>query len=547
MVDSEEQRGILEQQLECKNNELTTLLEQFEAAKSTLIKQQEEISEKQVELEQLQSTLQSLQFEKETLQSTAQEEKQKLEREKKEWMEQQQGQINQAETQLRKSEELLQQFRDQLEEEKSRADTLERKTEELTKLLASKEEELVSANESLLTEKEVLVAGEEQMKRDVSLLEEEREGLKEQLHRLEQVHQEREMEFQRAQHSIAELDQTRGKLVKELELAKMEAAAVKEAEARVSLERETLRGRLNQLTETNRTFSEDSAKQREQVLSLEGQFQRVTEQKQAQEKELGRVRSRLVALEEEVKVERAKGEELARYQKETSQLKSQFESAMSKMEEQNSQLKKDLAQARREAAQKTQVVDSLQEQIAAEGERSASLQEENRRCLGELRTTRERLEGAQREAVRLQQQVGGLSMEKEQLRVSVDTLISEKESLLKEHELTQQGVQSHESRIFELTNQVTVLARGKEEVEERCRQLQRELAVREREALAHQGELEMLRGQLGGMADWNKEREVPAYFVAMPAVDSLPPSPPTLFLPSYCSQPKQNRTRRLPC
>ena len=101
-----------------------------------------------------------------------------------------------------------------------------------------------------------------------------------------------------------------------------------------------------------------------------------------------------------------------------------------------------------------------------------------------------------------------LTREQEQLQISLDTSINDRDSLLQETESARRSNQMYENNVMELTNQLTILVREKEAVDENIRQLQREMVVKEKEGEELQKRLESMERAAEGQSSFVEEREV---------------------------------------
>ena len=121
------------------------------------------------------------------------------------------------------------------------------------------------------------------------------------------------------------------------------------------------------------------------------------------------------------------------------------------------------------------------------------------------------MNGLETERQSFEQQIHELNSSQQQLQITLETTIREKETLLHDHEVTLQSNQAQEMRTLELTNQIVALVREKETMEETVRQLQREVVSKDKERDEVKETLEILQGQSTIHKEWIKEKEVKKY------------------------------------
>ena len=193
---------------------------------------------------------------------------------------------------------------------------------------------------SLQEEKTELVQAFAQEKK---ALQGEKEQMSARIKQLEEAERKARRELERACKAESQLQQSNKELSSQIKKAQTDLRAAEELGEREKVKQESLQGQLNRLTESSKTFSADSAKWRERVLRLEDELSGVSKKRSLLDQELTSCKEQLTVtlreLSEEKKRSDSLSSELTKYQRETGQLKSQFDSAIKMMEEQSSQMK----------------------------------------------------------------------------------------------------------------------------------------------------------------------------------------------------------------
>ena len=223
-------------------------------------------------------------------------------------------------------------------EEELRNSFDERKSLETT--LRKKEEEMAA----IVQEKEVVLKEKEDIckeKRDLEEMAEKREIEHDRI--VEEKKNELKCGLSEKDNVIQKLYDEKLCLNQEIETRNSELRALEELQEREKNERENLREEMKRMSNSNQTFSSDSAKCREELMTMEGQLDGLKRERNQLLSELETNKELLRKLERQSKNDKKKRaeleEELKKYTQETGQLKNQFDSAVELLQQENSQLK----------------------------------------------------------------------------------------------------------------------------------------------------------------------------------------------------------------
>ncbi len=119
-----------------------------------------------------------------------------------------------------------------------------------------------------------------------------------------------------------------------------------------------------------------------------------------------------------------------------------------------------------------------------------------------------RCTGLERERNSLNQQLIQLTREHEQLTITLEASINDREALTQETNSTRKSNEVYESHVMELTNQIAVLVHEKDTADETVRRLQREIVVKERHETDLKEKIELIQNDIIGQTDWTEEKQV---------------------------------------
>lgn len=114
----------------------------------------------------------------------------------------------------------------------------------------------------------------------------------------------------------------------------------------------------------------------------------------------------------------------------------------------------------------------------------------------------------ERERASLDHRLVELQRAHEQLQITLETSLNDKESLAEENQSSRRNNEMYEKHVLELTNQIALLVREKDTADENVRKLQRDFIVKEREAKSVKEELELLMKNNKDQSQWTTERQV---------------------------------------
>jgi len=265
------------------------------------------------------------------------------------------------------------------------------------------------------------------------------------------------------------LEGEKSSLVGQLETTRAQLeAAVREKEAR-QVETETLRGEVESFSQAKSNLMQEQTRHQEEILQLRGKVSESSVQISDLQQKLKTTKQQLSKALKEGQEERSRYEnmeaDLARYERENRQMKEQFDAAVKLMESKSAEQTSSLSRAKLEIGQKDAECVSLREQARNESRKNSELREKVTKLTADYKIATDRYRLLEQEKVQLQQKVSEVMAERSQLEQSFSGMLLEKESLSLEHEASLRGVQEHEARVLDLTNQVSQLAREKEGLE----------------------------------------------------------------------------------
>lgn len=188
-------------------------------------------------------------------------------------------------------------------------------------------------------------------------------------------------------------------------------------------------------------------------------------------------------------------------------MKEQFDSAVSLMELKASEQTRTLNQTKENVELKEAEIARLREQIASSNRTIGELRERVTKSTADYKISSERCRLTEQECQQLRGRVGELELELSQLQGMLGDVTAERESLSCEHQALLSGMQEHETRTLAMTNQVAELAREKEAMETRVREMSRQLSLSELSREQLSCDLEALRLQVQDGQHWETEKQ----------------------------------------
>ena len=231
-------------------------------------------------------------------------------------------------------------------------------------------------------------------------------------------------------------------------------------------EREKLCGEVDTLSQSRRNLEQKCAEDEEKKAQLESRVAELSSRVGDLQKKLQVARQQAnksaTELEERETREEALRGELGRAERENSQMKQQFDSAVSLMESKAAEQSQLLRRSKEEAESKDAENSRLKQQAASNAKTIGDLRERATKSEADCKISSERCRLLERDGGQLRGKVGELEMALNQWEAEVGDARAEKETLICEHRALLSGIQEHETRVLQLTNQVAELAREKQ-------------------------------------------------------------------------------------
>ena len=355
------------------------------------------------------------------------------------------GALEFAESEMRSKSSVIQNLSQLLEEKKSTISELNTEVSSAKGDGATKLTEVLQKNEELLRRNSAL---ESDLGKKESVLQRQ-EAAAEEL--------KRQMEKLQESISVAEerMQSTRGEL------------KVVERERQTSItERERLCGKVDTLAQSRRDLEEKFRQDKEKMAQLEGRVAELSSQVSDLQKNLQTAQQQANKSVKELKDYQLREEslrsELDRAARENVQMKQQFDSALSLMESKAAEQTQLLRRSKEDAESKYTEISRLKQQAVSNSKTMGDLRERVTKSEADCKISGERCRLLERDGEQLRGRVGELEMALNQREAEVGDARAEKETLTCEHRTLLSGMQEHETRVLQLTNQVAELAREKE-------------------------------------------------------------------------------------
>ena len=270
-------------------------------------------------------------------------------------------------------------------------------------------------------------------------------------------------EMERSKKLSEELQEKLALAEEQLQIAQTQLELVEKEKASSLTEREGLCGQVDSLSQLQTELKERCRKQDELVAQLKANALVSSAEISDYRTKLQRANQQLSQTVREWKdSEHTAQGQLERYEKENRQMKKQFDSAITLMETKASEQSQVLNRMRESVKLKEEEIARLKEQIASNTRTIGELRERVIKATADYKISSERCRLMEQECQQLQVRVRELELELGQAQVAVSDVTAERESLSSEHRALLNGMQEHEKRTLEMTNQVAELAREKE-------------------------------------------------------------------------------------
>ena len=252
----------------------------------------------------------------------------------------------------------------------------------------------------------------------------------------------------------------------QFELAKVQLQMLKKEKEAELAEKEMLHGHVSSLSLSQTELQEMHSKQGVEVAQLQAAASKSSAMITDLQQKLRNSKLQLTTAIKSSKEEQAKQEnlkvELERYAKENRQMKEQFDSAVKLMERNTAEQTQALSQAKQEIVQKEADNNHLRQQVTADSRTVKELRERLTKISADYKISTDRCRLIEHECQQLRTRVGELEEELGRMQQTVVDTAADRESLTHEHQALLSGMQEHEGRMLEMTNQLAELARDKQ-------------------------------------------------------------------------------------
>lgn len=322
----------------------------------------------------------------------------------------------------------------------------------------------------------------------------------------------RETELKQAREEMEAACKERSAISTELEIAMAKLEAL-EREGEVSkVESETLRGKVEYLSSTGASLKQDQSKHMNELADLNSKLIQSSDQVKELQSKVQSTRKRLsnVTAERDDVVRKGKEveAELARNVKENQQMKQQFDSAVKLMDSKLSDQASAMHRLTEQLHLKESTITSLTEQLTSDSRKSSELMEKIVKVSADYKISSDRCRLLEKEKVELRGRLSELMTQNSHLQYTYNETLTEREAIRCEHEASLKGMQGQEMRVLTLTEQLAQVAREKYAVEDKLREMSKQLLSSEQKKSGISAELEELRGKVHKAQSLDREKLV---------------------------------------
>ena len=299
-----------------------------------------------------------------------------------------------------------------------------------------------------------------------------RSDLENKVNQLERALESKERELMSGQEALKKFQTDNEGLQQELVMSQSQLLVLEREKEENQIESETLRGKVDNLSQLESSFSQEQTRYNTEVTELKSQLSQKTTQVTEMQQKIRNAKQQLQkaakARQEFTEHKGRMESELEKHKKENTQMKEQFDSAVKMMETKSANQAAALTQAAQELSDKDTLLASISMQFSSEQQSTLELKEKVTKISADYKISTERCRLLEQEKRRLTQKMSKLSSEHSHLSQSLSDVQCLRDSLHLEHETLLRGSQEREGKVVELTQQCGQLARQKQGFEDKA-------------------------------------------------------------------------------